>query len=180
MITLLLGPMFSGKTTQLLSFERRFQLAKRNVLIIKYLSDTRYSLENVVSHDGVNSTTSVVNALTIGELLTTSTSLLRLQSSDAILVDEGQFFPDLRVLCETFGNDKQIVISALNGDYKQDAFQPICDVIGMADNIVHCKSICSNCGADAPHTIRTIASQEQQLIGGSESYQPRCRRCLRS
>ena len=169
MITLLLGPMFSGKTTLLLDYERRFRIANRNVLIIKYSHDNRYSQTTVVSHNGIHSKSSLVNA---DHLLHISPDLFA--NVNAILIDEGQFFPDLRAFCEMHVTTT-IVVSGLSGDYQQRPFAPINDIIPFADSIVFCNSICTKCGENAPFTVRLSNEAQQTIIGGSELYEPRCR-----
>jgi thymidine kinase len=178
MITLIFGPMFSGKTTYLLSYERRFLIAKKQVLIIKWSNDTRYSENSIVTHDGQSNSQQcyVLNVNLLNEI---PSKLM--EKYDCILIDEGQFFPDLRQFCTQFcklSSDKHIVIAGLSGDYKQECFESIAAVLSIADTIIHVKSICSQCGNDAPFTARLSAEQEQTVIGSSDKYQPRCRKCF--
>jgi len=173
MITLILGPMQSGKSTLLLAYERRFAYAKKRMLMIKWTGDNRYTKEaKIITHDGVtNSHAEVVLVTNLNEASD------KVKDVDVIMIDEGQFYPDLKDFCEAWGN-KQIVISCLSGDYKQRPFQSVSDVLGMADHIIHQTSICTMCGQDAPFTIRTVKSEEQILVGDGSMYQPRCRSCL--
>ena len=173
MITLIFGPMFSGKTTYLLSYERRFLLAKKQVLIIKWSNDNRYSENNIVTHDGQTNSCQVLNVNVLMEIPTET-----LEKFDCVLIDEGQFFPDLREFCMQYTTTKHIVIAGLSGDYKQQCFESIASVISIADQIQHVKSICSQCGNDAPFTSRLTSETEQTVIGSSDKYQPRCRKCL--
>ena len=175
MITLIIGPMFSGKTTLLLGYERRFRIAKQQVLLVKYSEDNRYSTNSIVSHDGVSSTNQTFNTTKLSDI---SSDVLA--SVDTILIDEGQFFEDLHPFCELHGDSKQIIISGLSGDYKRQPFQPIADLIPLADTIQHCKGICASCGADAPYSKRLSAESSQKVIGGIDKYQPCCRKCFTS
>jgi len=173
MITLVIGPMFSGKTTELLAYERRFLYAKRKLIIVKWSKDNRYSETQVISHDGHKSKVTVYSVHQLSDL-----DEQIIENCDAVLIDEGQFFADLGAWCQQHSKSKQIVIAGLSGDYKQQPFQPIIDVMAQADNIIHCKSICSNCGNDAPFTIRLTADTQQMLVGSADMYQPRCRACI--
>jgi thymidine kinase len=176
MITLVIGPMFSGKTSYLLAHERRFQIAKLKTLVIKWDKDTRYSTNQVISHDGNSSTGDVIN---VNQIDTVTLDII--SKYDAFLIDEGQFFEGLHAWCDqvlSSNKNAHIVISALNGDYKQRPFQPMIPMYAIADSIIHVKSICMNCAKDAPFTIRTSNQLEQTLVGGQELYQPRCRACL--
>jgi thymidine kinase len=172
MITLVFGPMFSGKTTYLLAWERRFLIAKKRVLIVKWEGDRRYSDTQVLTHDGQANQGKVINAERLSEI---DRDLI--DNVDAVLIDEGQFFPDLGEWCRAH-NDKTIVIAGLSGDYKQEPFRSIVDVMSLCDNIVHIKSICSKCGADAAFTVRLSEEKEQTVVGSSDKYQPRCGKCL--
>ena len=180
MITLVIGPMFGGKTSYLLAYERRFQIAKLRTLMIKWTNDTRYSEHQIVSHNGESNKGDVISVHTLSEI-----DVETINKYDAFLIDEGQFFEDLGAWCKLQTVRKvhperqvQIVISGLNGDYKQQPFQPIVDVIGQADHIIHVKSICTTCSADAPFTVRLSSDKAQTIVGGVEMYQPRCRNCL--
>ena len=175
MITLIFGPMFSGKTSFLMAQYRRLSIAKKKIGLVKWLGDTRYSCDpELVSHDGHKLSQNVRAVLRLQTL-----DKEWVDSVDAILIDEGQFFPDLHAFCVQHSLSKIIVIAALNSDYKQEPFESITSIIGMCDNIQHIKSVCNKCGDDAPFTVRLTAETEQQIIGAEDKYQPRCRRCLK-
>jgi thymidine kinase len=174
LLWLILGPMFSGKSTYLLSYETRFKLAHKRVLIVKHSIDTRYSTDSVATHNGA---VSQQTAVCCSQLSDISTQLV--DASDAVLIDEGQFFPDLHEWCRNvLKGCKHIIIAGLSGDYKQEPFQSIVQLTSMADRIVHLHSICTQCGDDAPFTIRLSHEREQTVVGAADKYQPRCRKCL--
>ena len=175
MITLLFGPMFSGKTTSLLGYERRFNIAKKRYITIKWSNDKRYISDKVVSHDGV---TNVGQVVQVEKLADVDESIVA--SVDAVLIDEGQFFADLAEWCKRLTSTHHIVIAGLSGDFKQQPFQPISEVISIADNIVHLKSICSKCSHDAAFSARLCPDQSKTLIGSSDMYEPRCGSCFHS
>ena len=173
MITLVLGCMFSSKTSTLLTHERKFSILKYKTCYIKHSIDTRYTTDDkIINHDGITCLNSDV-------LVTDVLMKLKdkIQYYDCVLIDEGQFFSDLKEFCEMFGNDKKIIIAGLSNDYKREPFQPIIDILSICDKILHLTALCSKCGDDAPFTARIVESNNQTLVGSIESYEPRCRKC---
>jgi len=170
-ITLLTGCMFSCKTTTLLANARKYRLAKKKVVLIKYAGDTR-SID-IRSHDQISDT----STFTTDSL----THLLTVQC-DVILIDEGQFFPDLAQTCDIWAKQgKHIIISALNGTYERKPFPAISELIPYVDSIVHLSAVCTICGADAHFSHLKNAGKTDEhgfIIGGAEQYEARCRRCL--
>ena len=131
----------------------------------------------MATHTGETSQTQSLNVSKLGEI-----PQALLEASDVILIDEGQFFDDLSdwvssvVTNNNHRHIRHIVIAGLSGDYKQQNFKSITDVISQMDTIVHLKSTCSMCGLDASFTTRIGGTGgEQTLIGSSDVYQPRCR-----
>ncbi len=174
MITLIIGPMFSGKSTHLLMQEQKTLIANKNVLFFKHSIDNRYTeTGQITTHDGANSKSKTI----------ITSSLLRyienqdVQNAHVILIDEGQFFNDLVEFCELMGS-KNIYISALSSDFQMKMFQPIIDILGKSDRVIHQTAICRSCGEDAPYSYRKVANKSQTLIGGSDIYEPRCRKCF--
>lgn len=166
--------MFSGKTTQLLVWERRSIIAKKKVAYIKHSADNRYTdLPQVINHDGSSSTLGVPVYSTNSLLLLSD----KLSDIDVILIEEGQFFHDLFDFC-TSKKQKTIVISALSGDFQQKPFTPISQILGLCDRIIHLCATCVQCGADAPFTKRLSSNIDQVLIGGKDCYEPRCGACF--
>ncbi len=176
MITAILGCMFSSKTTTLLTYERRFHILKKKICVIKHSIDKRYSQSEskIVSHDGsVCLYSDVLTTHLLSDLIDTIIT----GNYDCILIDEGQFFPDLKDFCNQFRLNKQIVIAGLLSDYKLEAFKPISDVLPMCDKIIHLTALCTKCGEDAPFTSRIVNVESQTLIGSSDMYEPRCSNC---
>ncbi len=169
--------MFSGKTQALLAWERKSLIAKKRVMIFKHVSDIRYTdSAKIISHSGITSSS---------EYVLHSSCLMKFYEIaadfDVILVDEGQFFPDivefsLKMLTET--PHKHIVVSCLSGDYKQEPFEVVSRLISISDTVQHLKAICSLCGEDASFTKRIGSDTRQTLVGGAEMYKPRCRTCF--
>ena len=166
--------MFSSKTSTLLSYERRYHILKKKICIVKHSFDNRYTKDNkIISHDGYNCLYSDV--YTSSNLTDISNELL---NYDCILIDEGQFFNDLKEFCMLNASTKNIVIAGLLNDYKCEPFKPIADILPISDKIIHLTALCTNCGEDAPFTSRIINNiTTQTLVGSSEMYEPRCRKC---
>lgn len=173
MIILVIGPMFASKSTSLLAWERRSKYAKRSVLSFKHEIDKRYTSGNeIVTHDGA----AIKNVISCHELIP---YIEEASKYDVVLIDEGQFFNDIKAFCEAVNStEKTIVISALSGDYKKEMFRPVIDLIPMADQIDHLKATCVKCGDDAAFTARTTADTEQTLVGAADKYEPRCGKCF--
>ena len=174
-IVLVTGSMFSGKTTTLLANARKYRLARKSVALIKYAGDTRNT--DICSHDQ----TYAMASFTTPDLARVQTEAL-IQSSDVILVDEGQFFPDLAQICDIWAKQgKHIIISALNGTFERKPFPAISELIPYVNSIVHLSAVCTICGSDAhfSHLKNTGKSDEHGfIIGGSEQYEARCRVCI--
>lgn len=173
MLTLVIGPMFSGKTTYLLRFERSFLLAQKRVLLVKHEWDNRYSIKKAAAHSGE---TSSLDAVCTNKLLSIPDEVMN--EHDVVLLDEGQFFEDLKDWCLRWSNTKHLFVAGLSGDFKQQPFQPILEVLSNADRIVHLTSICYKCGDDAPFSIRTSHETQQCVVGADDKYKPCCRKCL--
>jgi len=165
--------MFSSKTTTLLTHEKKFHILKKKVCIIKHAFDTRYTEEKkIINHDGSHSLYSDVYVTS--HLMELSE---KCKEYDCILIDEGQFYPDLTEFCTYFYKDKHITIAGLISDYKKEKFSAMMDILPMSDKIIHLTALCTKCGEEAPFTSRIVHSNSQTLVGSSESYEPRCGKC---
>lgn len=172
-IILILSCMFSGKTETLISYARRYTLAKKRIVIIKYSKDIRYSNEDICSHNraSIKATFSVDR---LEPLLNND----EIKNTDVVLIDEGQFFNDLSEVCDILAKDKIVIVAGLNGDYKREPFKTISDILPKCEEIIHLKAVCSRCGDDAHFTKRLINDDRVEVIGGSDLYEPRCRNCF--
>ncbi|KAG1687980.1 hypothetical protein DVH05_004499 [Phytophthora capsici] len=170
-LQLIIGPMFSGKSTELIRRIHRYQHAKLECLVVKYLFDTRHSEEMLSTHDKV-----FVEAMPVQTLAEVRPFL---DECDVIGIDEGQFYPDLVEFCQEAANmGKVIVVAALDATFERKAFDSVVELIPTAEKVVKLNAICSSCGQDAAFTRRLIADTTLELIGGSEMYEPRCRQCF--
>ena len=171
-LELVIGPMFSGKSTKLI---RKIHLAKsinKKVLVIKPLIETRYGENKLSSHS-------------LQYELCQSSSTLQTFSNDimeydVIVIDEGQFFPDLKqyVLLWVDKYGKDVIVGGLDGDSEKKPFGQILDLIPYSDKCKKLSALCKDCndGTLAIFTRRNIKYEEQVKVGGSESYSAVCRK----
>lgn len=180
-IELILGPMFSGKTTELLRRIAREYRANRQVLLVKYSKDDRYSSDSVASHD----------RLMMEDILTISCSNLhpivsfveKFKNTEhepiVIGIDEGQFFPDLIEFCEKMAQlGKEIHVAALDGTFERKPFPVIADLIPRSNNFIKLNAVCFRCKKDAPFSKRLGQDKKLEVIGGADKYESRCRECF--
>ena len=167
------GSMFSGKSEELIRRLRREQIARRKVQIFKPRIDNRYSKDHITSHSAMQ-----IDA----ENVTTSRELLERVAADTEVVgiDEGQFFdPELPAVCNTLADQgKRVIVAGLDQDYLGKPFEPIPQLLAIAEYITKTLAICMVCGAPANHTQRLVASSERVLVGAQGTYEARCRHCF--
>ncbi|VDM38044.1 unnamed protein product [Toxocara canis] len=173
-LEVILGPMFSGKTTEMLRRHNRHALASRECRVVKYKGDTRYDSNKVVTHDQLMH--DGIIAKTIGEIFD------ELLSSKVIVIDEGQFFPDIVEYCERLANmGKIVIVAALDGDFNRTEFgNRVLDLCPLAEKVCKLRAVCTECGSEASFTKRLTAQKEQEIIGGRKTYRAMCRSCYLS
>jgi thymidine kinase len=166
--------MFSSKTETLISYARRYILAKKNVVLIKYLHDKRYSVEEICSHNKTS-----IKATFVTDNLTSLLEEKELKEAHVVLIDEGQFFNDADTICDYLATmGKIVIVACLNGNYKREPFPIVSILISQAEEIICQKAVCSLCGEDGHFTKKLASDNHTILIGGSEIYTPRCRMCF--
>ena len=170
-IELIVGPMFSGKSTRLIGVIRKFTYKAKKTIMVKYFADKRFTEKSeVVTHDLLKYDS--IECKNLREHFD------KLKNYDIIGIDEGQFFPDLVEVCEELAlMKKTVIIAALNGDFRMEPFPVIAKIIPKADKIKLLKAYCFNCHKDARFTLRIVQSNETVLIGAGEAYKPACREC---
>lgn len=181
-IEVVCGSMFSGKTEELIRRIKRATFARQRVVIFKPQIDTRYSEEEVVSHDR--------NAM-MSVPLSTSTEILEYLSRhttskdgydfDVVGIDEAQFFGmDLVAVCNQLANNGvRVIIAGLDMDFQCTPFGPIPALCAVADEVTKVHAICVKCGALAYVSHRLVHDQNQVLIGEQAEYEPLCRECYK-
>lgn len=170
-IEVIAGCMFSGKTEELIRRLRRAKIAKQTVKIFKPKIDVRYSSSEIVSHSE-QSLPSI--------LVETPAEILELAANAQVIgIDEAQFFSNELVdVCNKLANDgKRVIIAGLDMDYKGIPFEPMPQLLAIAEYITKTLAICVNCGNPADKTQRKIVSAERVLVGAADSYEARCRKC---
>lgn len=174
------GGMFSGKTEELLRRVRRARIARRRVLLCKPDLDHRYRRDAVASHDGRDLEAHVVPAHRPEEVL----RLARAAAVDVVAIDEAQFFAPgiVPTVLELVEAGLRVIVSGLDMDFARRPFGPMPELMALADEVVKLKAICVVCGEPATFTQRLIGGRPAApddpviLIGGKETYEPRCRR----
>jgi thymidine kinase len=169
-IQVILGPMFSGKTTELLRRIQRYTIAKRSCVVIKYAKDTRYSVSCASTHDSREAeAVAATNLFDVRE---------QIERCDVIGIDEGQFFPDLVAFADQMANEGRVVIvAALDGTFQRQAFGDVLHLIPLAESVLKLSAVCMTCYGSAAFTKRLGAETKVEVIGGADKYLAVCRRC---
>ncbi|MCK5633072.1 thymidine kinase [bacterium] len=173
------GPMFSGKSEELIRRLRRAQIAKLNVLTCKHALDNRHTIECVVTHNG--------NKLK-AEALSSVEDILRLgqeKNIDVVGIDEVQWFDNyiISIICKLIEAGKRVIVAGLDLDFRGVPFGSMPILLAVADHITKLQAICTICGKDAHFTQRLVNNKPANyddpviLVGAQESYQARCRDC---
>ena len=172
-IEVIVGSMFSGKSEELIRRLRRAQIARQRVQIFKPVVDQRYSDDHIVSHSEMRIESCAVPS---------SRDLLDKVAADTEVVgiDEGQFFDqELPMICDTLANQgKRVIVAGLDQDYLGKPFEPMPQLLAIAEYITKTHAICMVCGNPANHTQRLVVSGDRVLVGAQGLYEARCRRCF--
>jgi thymidine kinase len=172
-IEVITGSMFSGKSEELIRRLRRAQIARQKVQIFKPIVDDRFSGDHIVSHSEMRIASQNVQS---------SEDLLRLvdPATDVVGIDEGQFFDArLPAACNALANGgKRVIVAGLDQDYLGRPFEPMPQLLAIAEYITKTRAICVVCGDPANHTQRLVASSDRVLVGASGLYEARCRHCF--
>jgi thymidine kinase len=172
-IEVVCGPMFSGKSEELIRRLRRAEIARQRVQIFKPIIDQRYASDQIVSHDdGRIHAVPVNNAAEVEAKLDLRT--------EVIGIDEAQFLGAAMVefVVRLADMGKRVVIAGLDTDYLGRPFHPMPELLAVADEITKTLAICMQCGNPAKHTQRLIGSEDLIVVGAAGMYEARCRRCF--
>jgi thymidine kinase len=171
-IEVVCGCMFSGKTEELIRRLRRAEIAKQKVAIFKPRIDNRYSSEHIVSHSEQSLTSQVVDDAT--EIVA------QCKDAQVVGVDEGQFFKaNLVDVCELLANQgKRVIVAGLDQDYRGKPFEPMPQLLSVAEYITKTLAICVVCGNPADRTQRKTHQADRVLVGAKDIYEARCRHCF--
>ena len=172
-IEIVCGPMFSGKSEELIRRLRRARIARKRVQVFKPAIDDRYSVDEIVSHGDQRMKSEPVNgAQEILQKLDWRTQVVG--------VDESNFFgPDLvDIASQLADSGKQVIIAGLDTDYLGRPFSPMPELLCLAESITKTLAICVRCGNPAKHTQRLVESADLIVVGAAGMYEARCRRCF--
>ena len=172
-IEVICGSMFSGKSEELIRRMRRAQIARQRVQIFKPKIDNRYSEDHIVSHSEMKLKSQLV--MTANEILDQLDT-----RTQVIAIDEGQFF-DLQLVsvCNKMADmGKRVIVAGLDQDYRGRPFDPMPQLLSIAEYITKTLAICVRCGAPANRTQRIVNVPDRLLVGTSDMYEARCRLCF--
>jgi thymidine kinase len=177
-VILFLGPMYSGKSTSLISLLQRYNIANRKTVLFKPRIDTRYSIDKVVSHDGASLPAIVVDShKDIPDLV---------EDAEAVGIEEVQFFDSdiWRVINNLATLGKDVIVAGLSTDFMGQPFETSARVAMIADKVKKLDAVCVQCGKDAVWTQMVVDGVEvtdgdRVQVGGSELYSPKCRGCFK-
>ena len=171
-IEVVTGPMFSGKSEELIRLLRRAAIARQRVAVFKPALDNRFGTTDVVSHSQWRIPCEVVERA--------EEILRRLDPrTEVVGIDEAQFFDDeLPAVCSHLASlGKRVIVAGLDMDYRGIPFGPMPTILAIAEKVDKISAICSRCGAPAAYTQRLTAAAEQVVVGAADVYVARCRRC---
>jgi thymidine kinase len=172
-IEVVVGSMFSGKSEELIRRLRRAQIARQKVQIFKPAIDTRFSEDHIVSHGAMRIASASVDG---------SRQLLECiePETEVVGIDEGQFFDaGLPAACATLADrGMRVIVAGLDQDYLGKPFEPMPQLLAIAEYITKTHAICMVCGNPANHTQRLVASGDRVLVAAQGFYEARCRRCF--
>ena len=175
-LEIVLGPMFSGKSSYVLSYIRKHRAVERAIVAVKPSIDNRYSAEEIVTHNQEK-----VPCVVWGTSVPLSPNRFMLQA-DAVIVEEAQFFTGLRTFCEyMMGIGVHVVLVGLDGDTRRQPFRELLDCIPLANKVTKLSALCCQCkdGTEAPYTrykSDSLHTTDQIDVGGSEKYEAVCLR----
>lgn len=173
-IEVICGSMFSGKTEELIRRLKRVKIANQKVEIFKPAIDVRYDEVKIVSHDAT-----AIHSTPVKE----SKKILELAIDvEVVGIDEAQFFDtDIANVCDTLAfQGIRVIVAGLDMDYLGNPFGAMPALLAKADYVTKLHAICQQCGSMANYSYRKVAEGGQVLLGATDSYEPRCRKCYQS
>ncbi len=170
-LKIIMGNMFSGKTTELVRRLKRYQIIGKRILVVNSYKDTRSPESILKTHD--NTKFECVKIKNLRDL--------KYENVDVIAIDEAQFFRGLKKFVQkALDDNKTVLLAGLDGDYKQRKFGEIVDCIPLADKVFKISAMCMDCmdGTHGPFTKRIVNNSRRELIGGKDVYKAVCRKHL--
>ncbi len=172
-IEVVCGGMFSGKTEELIRRAKRAHIAGQKVVVVKPKVDNRYSDESIVSHDE-----SALPGLVVD---TADQMVLLTGDAEVVCIDEAQFFDKQLInVANTLANDgKRVIIAGLDMDFEGQPFEPMPQLLAIAEYVTKLHAVCSESGSMAHYSQRVVESEDRVLVGETDAYEPRARHCFR-
>ncbi|XP_022317984.2 thymidine kinase, cytosolic-like isoform X2 [Crassostrea virginica] len=172
-IQLIFGPMFSGKTTELMRRMKRYQIANYKCLVVKYSKDDRYDKEGIATHD--RQTLAAIPADILEQVKAEA------ENYEVIGIDEGQFFKDIVEFCDEMAErGKTVIVAALDGTFQKKGFGNILSLVPLAESVIKLTAVCMRCNSEGSFTKRKGTETAVEVIGGTEMYLAVCRMCFNS
>jgi len=172
-IEVIVGSMFSGKSEELIRRLNRARIARQKVQVFKPTIDVRYTAEEIASHSGLKHLSRPVS--------TTAEMISHIEDDTQVVgIDEGQFF-DMEIVeavNRLAREGKRVIIAGLDQDYTGKPFEPMPQLLSIAEFITKTHAICVKCGGTANYSQRTVESEERVEVGASDKYEARCRKCF--
>lgn len=172
-IEVICGPMFSGKSEEMIRRVRRAEIARQRIQLFKPVIDDRYGETHIVSHS---------QQRLPGTAVSTSAEIFDLveDKTEVVGIDEIQFFDaDIVDVCERLANlGKRVIVAGLDQDYRGRPFGPVPHLMAVAEYVTKQLAICVRCGNPAGHTQRLTDSRDQIVVGAQGTYEARCRKCF--
>jgi len=175
-LELILGPMFSGKTTQIIQHYKSYTYIGKKIVVINYAEDKRYHDSLLSTHDKIMIPCVLVKKLS--DILEDE----NIKAADVILINEGQFFEDIFEVTLDFveNHNKKVYICGLDGDFQRNKFGNLLDLIPYCDKITKLNALCSSCkNGTAGLFSHRITNETSQIVIGSNNYRPLCRSCYK-
>jgi thymidine kinase len=194
-LELIIGPMFSSKTTRLVEIYKQCKFCNISVVAINHTIDNRYDDDLLSTHDHIKISCiktdklcdicdDINNNININmeeniETIPRLDDKLKIIISEVILINEGQFFPDLEdFVKKMLSYGKRIYVCGLDGDFERRKFGQILDLIPLCDKVTKLTSLCSSCKNGTPGIFsKRISLETEQTVVGSDNYIPVCRNC---
>jgi len=172
-LQIIMGPMFSGKSTEFIRIIREYKFIEKKILVVKHSLDNNRYNQKICTHDKqIEECISITN---IDDL----NKLKEYKEAEIIFIEEAQFFKNLYnfISIGLYKHKKSFIIAGLDGDFKMEPFGDILKLIPLANKVTKLNALCKFCknGTEAPFTKRLVRNNEQQLVGGEDAYAAVCR-----
>lgn len=172
-VEVIVGSMFSGKSEELIRRLNRARIARQKVQVFKPVIDSRYSHEEIASHSGQTHLSNPVRS--------TAEMMASIETDTQVVgIDEGQFF-DMELVAavnQLAEHGKRVIVAGLDQDYTGKPFEPMPQLLSVAEFITKTHAICVKCGGTANYSQRTVESEERVEVGAADKYEARCRKCF--